>query len=255
MKAVTLCSGSKGNSTYLEINKKNILIDCGISLKYLKENLFRIGLDINDIDYVFITHNHKDHVLSLCALLRNTKAHLYITEGLYDSLKEKPIKGKYTLFEDEIILDNIKFNALKSSHDAPDSRNYVIEYNNKKVSIITDTGYVKQKHFKSLYNSDIFLMESNHDIDLLQNGAYPHYLKQRILGDEGHLSNNQAGFYLSKIIGENTKKILLIHLSEENNNPDVALLTVKKILAEYNIDFENINYAKQYEVSEVMNFD
>ncbi len=252
MKVVTLCSGSKGNSSYIEINNKKILIDTGKNVKYISESLKSIGVDLSDIHYIFITHTHSDHVSALKNVLRKSNAILCITNKLFLNLNDLKDFDRLLIFEDEIELNDITFIALKSSHDSEDSRNYVIEFDNKKIVLITDTGYVKQKHFKIMKNADIILIESNHDIELLQNGRYPDWLKKRVVGDEGHLSNNQAGFYLSKIIGDKTKHILLIHLSEDNNEPEVALNTVNNILNEYDISFNNINYARQNELSEVM---
>lgn len=252
MKIINLCSGSKGNSNYIEINNIKILIDAGKNYRYLKESLASKNIDIADLNYVFITHNHSDHVTALINVLKNTKANFIVPEKLYNSLKDKDKIIAPVFFDNNYLIGDIKITALKSSHDAPDSRNYVIDYLDKKISIITDTGYINQKHFKFYYNSDVIFMESNHDIEKLQNGRYPDYLKKRILSDEGHLSNNQAGFYLTKLIGDKTKNILLIHLSEENNSPEKAINTVSYILKDYKISIPNINYAKQIEISEVI---
>ena len=158
-------------------------------------------------------------------------------------------------FEDDIVLDNVIVKAIKSSHDAVDSRNFVIKCNGKKISLVTDTGYIKQKHFKDLYNSDLLLIESNHDIEMLQIGKYPEYLKNRIWSDYGHLSNHQTGFYLTKIMGDNTKQIVLLHLSHENNSEEKALETVNGFLKEYNIECGNVCCARQDEISEVFIID
>lgn len=255
VRVVSLCSGSDGNSTYIEINNIKMLIDAGKSYRYICDSLKKIDVDISDIDYVFVTHNHSDHVKALGSLLKYSNAKFCTSSKMFESLKDINSYDNLDIFESVYSLGDIKIKAIKSSHDAPESRNYIIEAFDYKISLITDSGYIKQTNFKHFYNSDIFLMESNHDIDLLQNGKYPDYLKRRILSDEGHLSNNQAGFYLSKIIGPNTKDVLLIHLSKDNNAPDVAIDTVSKILKEYSLDFNNIKCARQFELSEVMRID
>ena len=134
-----------------------------------------------------------------------------------------------------------------TSHDAPASRGYIIKDGEESFVYITDTGYINQRLFKKLYNHNKYVFESNHDVELLMHGRYPQWLKSRILSDKGHLSNAQAGFYLSKIIGPDTKKIALAHLSKENNDPDVALKEVKSILKENDVKFNNFVIAKQRE--------
>lgn len=251
MRVVNLCSGSKGNCTYININGKNILVDAGKNLKYIKSSLDSINVSLSDADYIFITHNHSDHVSALKLILKNSKAKLCVPPELFDSLKDLEISDNLMLIEDENVIDGIFVKALKASHDAPDARNYIFSFNNEKVSILTDTGYIKQRHFKDIYNSNIIFMESNHDIEMLQNGNYPDYLKKRILGDSGHLSNRQAGFYLSKVIGPDTNSVLLIHLSGENNLEKLALDTVSEVLKDYEVNCKNLTCAKQNEISEV----
>lgn len=155
-------------------------------------------------------------------------------------------------YNDLIDLEDIKIYALKSSHDAVASRNFIIEEGNYSIVQITDTGYIKSKYFKLLKNRDVYFMESNHDIEMLEHGPYPDYLKKRVLSDEGHLSNNASGFYLSKLIGDKTKTVYLMHLSEVNNLPEVALKTVKDTLNDYDVKFDNIKCASQNEISEVI---
>lgn len=255
MKVCSLCSGSKGNCTFIDVDGIKILIDAGMSYKYIVTSLNQIGVEITDIKYVFITHCHSDHVSSLKQILKSSGAKFCTTRLLLRSLNQALICENVVFFDEIYVGDNFKVKALNSSHDALDAKNYVIESGNKKVSIITDTGYVKQKHFNDYYNSDIILMESNHDIEILNASSYPIYLKKRIYGDNGHLSNNQAGFYLTKLIGPRTGLVLLIHLSEENNDPSLALDTVQGILDDYGINFSNIQIAEQRVVSEVYNID
>ncbi len=252
MKAVVLSSGSKGNSTYLEINNKRFLIDVGRNYKYISESLKDIGVDIKTIDYCLISHNHSDHIAGLKTFLNKTNAALIVSEKLFASLENiNDYKHIYVL-EDEIELNDIKIRSFKSSHDAPDSRNFVISYAGKSLAYVTDTGYINQKNFKYLKNLDLYLFESNHDIEMLMHGPYPAWLKKRVLSDEGHLSNKSASFYLTKLIGANTKKIVLIHLSETNNKEELALSTINNTFKEYAISFDNIICARQDEKTEVI---
>lgn len=252
MKAVVLSSGSKGNVTYMEINNKRFLLDVGRNYKYISETLKEMDVDIKTIDYCLISHNHSDHISGLKTFLNKTNAALIVSEKLFASLDNiNDYKHIYVL-EDELELDGIKIKSFKSSHDAPDSRNFVISYDGKSVAYVTDTGYINQRNFKYLKNLDLYLFESNHDVELLMHGPYPSWLKKRVLSDEGHLSNKSASFYLTKLIGDKTKKIVLIHLSETNNSEEVALDTIHNTFKEYNLDFNDIVCARQNEKTEVI---
>ncbi len=252
MKVSVLSSGSKGNVTYVEASNKKFLLDAGRNYKYISDALKSINVDIKSIDYIIISHDHKDHVSALKTIIARTNATVIISQKqLYeiDDLKAYP---HIVVCEDELIIDGIKIISFHSSHDAVDSRNFVIEENNTKLGYITDTGYINTRNFKYLKNLDIYLFESNHDIELLQHGPYPAWLKKRVLSDIGHLSNKAAAFYLTKLIGEKTKEIILIHLSETNNLEELALETINNTFLEYNIDFHNIICAKQNEKTEVI---
>lgn len=252
MRVSVLSSGSKGNVTYLETNNKKFLLDAGRNYKYINDALKNIGVDIKSIDYIIISHNHTDHISALKTLIAKTQAAIIISQKqLYeiDDLKDYP---HIIVCEDELVIDGIKIHSFKSSHDAVDSRNFVIEENDKKIGYITDTGYINTKNFKYLKNLDIYLFESNHDIELLQHGPYPAWLKKRVLSDDGHLSNKAASFYLTKLIGDKTKEIVLIHLSETNNLEDIAMETINNTFMEYGIDFHNIICARQNEATKVI---
>lgn len=252
MKVSVLSSGSKGNVTYLEASNHKFLLDAGKNYKYIEEKLKEIDVDIKDIDYVIITHNHTDHISALKTLVAKTKATVIISEeGLYniDDIKEYP---HILICEDELEIDGIKITSIHSSHDAPDSRNFIIEDKGKKIAYITDTGYVNNKYFPLLKNLDIYLFESNHDVELLQHGPYPAWLKKRVLSDDGHLSNKSASFYLTKLIGDKTKQIILIHLSEINNLEEIAMETINNTFIDYKIDFHNIICAKQDERTDLI---
>ena len=141
---------------------------------------------------------------------------------------------------------------IKTSHDTNDSRGFILTENDKSVVYVTDTGYLNQKYFNKLKNKNVYLFESNHDVEMLINGKYPKWLKDRVVGPYGHLSNKDSSIYLSKIIGNDTKKIILMHLSKENNTPELALNTIYEIFDEYNVNFDNIVCAEQSKKSEVI---
>ncbi len=252
MKICVLSSGSKGNVTYLEAGGKKFLLDAGRNYTYIAKALNDISVDIKDIDYILITHNHEDHITALKTILSRTKAIVLTSQKIAEAIPSLNNLSQIKYIEDELIIDNIKIISIHSSHDAIDSRNYIINYDDKSLAYITDTGYINNKYFKLLKNLDIYLFESNHDIELLQHGPYPAWLKKRVLSDEGHLSNKLSSFYLSKLVGDKTKKIILIHLSETNNLEEIALETINNTFLENNIKFNNIECAKQNEKTEVV---
>lgn len=253
MRVCVFASGSKGNVTYIETKNHRILLDMGKKKKYIIDALKQIDVDPKTIDIILISHLHSDHISALETFIKTYKVTVCMPQEMFASLDNIHNYEHIKIYDDEILFDDLKIYAIKSSHDSVGSRNFIIEEGDSSVVQITDTGYIKSKYFNLLKNRDVYLLESNHDVEMLQHGPYPDWLKKRVLSDEGHLSNQAAGFYLSKLIGEKTKKVFLMHLSEVNNNSEVALKTVKKTLNDYKIDFENIECAEQDNISEVIN--
>ena len=248
MKICVLSSGSEGNVTYIETEKHKVLIDLGTNVKYITNNLSEIGVSPNEIDTVLISHIHDDHIKALDGYLKKYDPTLYMSQGMLDELKDIPNIKEYSdlkIMDDDFILDDLKIEMIKTSHDTKDSKGFILTNDDKSVVYITDTGYLNQKYFNKLKNKSLYLFESNHDIEMLINGKYPKWLKDRVGGPTGHLSNKDASIYLSKIIGNDTKKIVLMHLSNENNTEEKALKTIKETFEEYNIKFDNIVCAKQ----------
>ncbi len=253
MKVCILASGSKGNSTYIETKNHHILLDMGKTKKYIVEALKQIDVDPKSIDIILISHLHSDHISALETFIKAYPATVCMPEEMFLNLPSIKNYDHIKIYDDEINFDDLKIYALKSSHDSPGSRNFIIEEDGHSLVQITDTGYIKNKYFKLLQNREVYFMESNHDVEMLTHGPYPEMTKRRILSDEGHLSNQASGFYLAKLIGDKTKKVYLMHLSETNNNPKIALKTVKDTLKEYNVEFKDIKVATQNEISEVIN--
>ena len=242
-----LASGSKGNATLIKTEKLNILIDAGMNYKYIKENLKEYNLSPKDINYIFLTHTHKDHVGALEVFLKNNKPILCIGNKMVLDLPYLKDYDNILILDKYLELEDIIVDCLNTSHDTTESYGYVFTNNNKSIVYITDTGYINNKYFDKLKNKNMYIMESNHDVEMLMHGKYPAWLKRRVLGDKGHLSNKSSSFYLSRLIGANTKYVILAHLSEENNTPNIAVETLKETLNEYNIEFNNIFVAKQNE--------
>ncbi len=196
---------------------------------------------------ILITHTHSDHTSALKVFLNKNHPELYVDEEMLNEIDYVKDYDNLVLEFKDYKFDDTLIEMFHTSHDAPASRGYIIYDGEESFVYITDTGYINQRLFKKLYNKNKYVFESNHDVELLMHGRYPQWLKQRILSDKGHLSNGQTGFYLSKIIGPDTKKIALAHLSKENNDPEVALRDVKAILKENDVKFNNFVIAKQRE--------
>lgn len=253
MKACVLSSGSKGNCTYVETSSHKYLIDLGRNKKYIVDKLKEINVDPKEIDYILISHSHDDHVSALEGFTKTYKTKVCLTEEILNNLPLMKNYENIILYDDNLTLTEDIITTIKVSHDSNDARNFIIEDGKYSLCYITDTGYINHKYFKILENRNIYLFESNHDIEMLNNGPYPIWLKKRVLSDLGHLSNISAGVYLSKFIGKDTKYVILTHLSETNNTPEAALKTVKDTFKEYDVTFKNISCASQNEISEVIN--
>ena len=230
MKAVVLASGSEGNSTFFSYQNEKILLDIGKNAKYIKEKLLEIEENPQDITAILISHTHDDHVSALRVFLKSFHPKVYVTEKMFydlECLKDYP---NVVIYDDDFYLGPIKVNTIRTSHDASDSRNFILTAGEESLVYLTDTGYLNRKYFPLLENKNIYYIESNHDEKMLMDGPYPYYLKQRIISDEGHLSNDTTAKYLKKLVGDNTKYIILAHLSEHNNKEEIAYNTSRESL-------------------------
>ena len=249
MKACVLASGSKGNATYIATTTTHLLIDLGISCLNVERKLEEINVDPKQIEGILITHTHVDHINGLRVFIKKFNPIIYLTTSMYEELNQLFEIKKYQLIDEDITIGDIKVNVIKTSHDVDDSNGYVLSNNQSSIVYITDTGYLNKKYHNQMFNKNLYIMESNHDIDMLMNGSYPYAIKQRILGDKGHLSNKDCAYYLKKLIGNNTTTIVLAHLSEENNTEQLAYETVSKKVGS-NVD--KIIIAKQKERTELI---
>jgi len=251
MKVSVLSSGSKGNCTYIETKNHKILIDIGTSSLYVEKSLKSIGVNPEEIDIVLVTHAHIDHVGGIKVFSKKYGPLIYISDKI---LKQSNLKLENISSEEEIKIDSdIKIKSIRLSHDVDDIKGYLIEEENSSMVYITDTGYINENSFEYIKNKNLYVFESNHDIEMLMNNPkYPHHTKIRILSDKGHLSNKDSAYYLSRLIGNNTKCVILAHISEQNNTEDLALETLKKTLERKTISFNNIMIARQNEMTELI---
>lgn len=248
MRVMVLSSGSKGNTTYIESEEAKILIDAGNSCKYINDKLINLGVNPRELDGIFITHTHSDHINGLKVFCKRFDVSVYCTKKMYEDINY--IKNVRFIESDKILLKDLEIDVIKTSHDASDSNGYIVNCNDSSLVYITDTGYINQRYHEKLKNKNLYIMESNHDIEMLNNGPYPYELRKRIYGDKGHLSNIDSSKYLSDFIGNKTKCIMLAHLSEENNNPDIAYNTLVDKLREKNCLIDNIIVCRQNEETE-----
>lgn len=238
MRITPLFSGSSGNVILVESEGARVLVDTGVTARKTGNALAELGLAFTDIDAIFITHEHSDHIAGLGVISRNkAKIPIYLNEKTREAIAEKkdgPGEKLVRIFEtgEEISINGVMgVKAFHTSHDAADPVGYVFTDGKKTVGIATDTGYVTQGVRENLMRCGAILFESNHDVDMLMGGSYPPVLKERIRSDHGHLSNDDCAKALSSFISEGCcEKIILGHLSRENNNPMTALNTSVAVL-------------------------
>lgn len=239
-KICPLFSSSKGNSTYIGTNEVGILVDIGRSTKQILNALNVNNISINSIKAIFITHEHSDHIQGLKVFASKYNVPVYASNGTINALKQKGIfNGKFPVNIIDSSGINIYGMCIKpfdTPHDSSHSVGYIIDTIDKKRAVVaTDIGYMTDTIRNSIIGANAVLIESNHDIRMLQNGPYPYYLKKRILSNSGHLSNDACAAELPYFIKNGTNKFILAHLSQENNLPELALETSVCHLSSYNM--------------------
>ncbi len=236
-----LASGSKGNSVFIWEQGVGILIDCGISKRQLIKRLTSVSHDLDEINYVLLTHDHSDHNKYISIFNEDI---VYCGKGcipdMMDSQELVPYQDKQ--------LAHYTITPLAISHDATSPLAFSIRGEQEKILYMTDTGYVSKKNEKYMTNHEYYIMESNHDVEMLMDTARPYFIKQRIASDIGHMNNEYSASVMARVIGKQTKEITLAHLSGEANSPDKALTAYQQIFDSHQISFSNIRVASQQEV-------
>lgn len=251
MKIKVLSSGSKGNSTLVMTDNVRLLIDVGMNYQYIEKELTTVGISPFDITHILITHTHSDHVKGLKTFLKKTGIHVSIPYDMKEEMLEVVSGDLINYIDDENVFSDLNVSLIHTSHDTNSSVGFIMSDEKSSLVYVTDTGYINRKYLKKIGNKSVYIMESNHDEEMLMEGPYPYYLKQRVISDSGHLSNKTASKYLSTAIGEKTKYIILAHLSEKNNTEELARETLMDRLKENTFDV-NLLIARQSESLELI---
>ncbi len=235
-------SGSSGNGYFVKSDNTNILVEVGLSCVKIFENLKLFDVQPYKITGVVLSHEHWDHSRSLNRTSEvTTHASFYATKGTFESLTKKtaridPERMKIIRGGETFMIGEVRVSAFSLSHDAAEPVGFSFQRNGKKISIVTDTGCVTDEIREAVKGSDLLVVEANHEENILLYGKYPYDLKRRILGDKGHLSNEAAAKCISDFLKTTDKKriprVLLAHISQENNTPQQAMLTVRNLLEE-----------------------
>lgn len=239
MRYISLASSSKGNAAYLETAGGGWLIDCGITMRRISQGLADQGLSLAKVKGIFLSHEHRDHVAGLGPLLRRYPIPCYATEGTWAALLRGQGLGTFDkglihiLQAQDQTIGDLALRPLGLSHDAAQPVGFSFAAGGVRLTQVTDTGRASAEMAHYLTASDLVVLEANHDVDLLKAGPYPYYLKQRILGPYGHLSNAAAADLLVDSLSDRTRLVVLAHLSEKNNRPDRAKATIAKALDDH----------------------
>ncbi len=243
----TIASGSSGNAVLVYNNETVLLIDAGVSAKRICDSLKALGFAPTDLSGIFITHSHSDHISGLRVLLKRTDAKVYTCGETACALLRQVdgIQGRITTVEPLVpfSLGNLEVTPFPTPHDAPGSAGFSVTDGARKCSVVTDLGFVTEDVRHCVLGSQLALVEANHDPNWLMSGPYPYYLKQRILGDGGHLSNEASGEFCCELAANGTSKLILAHLSRENNTPERARSVVCDMLARRGFDHISVTVA------------
>ncbi len=260
MKFCSLFSGSSGNSLFVSANQTRLLIDSGLSGIKIQKALNKIDEEAKSLKGILITHEHRDHICGVGVLSRRFDLPIYANAKTWQAMaghlgKIADHNIRHFNFNDELIIDDLEITAFKTSHDAAESCGFIINDGKKRIGVATDTGVVTPEMIDALGVCQLAIVESNHDINMLDAGFYPFHLKQRIKSKYGHLSNELAGNLVKALIDKGTDRIVLAHLSQENNFPLLAYETSARILTQAGMDLKKdvqLSVAKRSDVSEII---
>ena len=228
-------SGSKGNCTLISSKGRHLIIDNGLTIRKFKAYLASVNLTIDDIPVVLVTHSHRDHIDGLKAFNDRPRC-IYASKSTYPLYSQNNELKSYHKYE----LNGFNITVVPTSHDATGSIGFIIDDGEEKLVYITDTGFIYERVVDYIRDCDYYIFESNHNVQMQLKTGRPQYLIDRIMGDHGHLSNEDASLYLSEVISSRTKEIVLAHLSEEANTPEKACTALLRIMEKRGVSLENV---------------
>ncbi len=234
-----IASGSKGNCTLIWDDRDLIVIDLGITMRKFMESFKALSLENREIS-LFISHEHSDHIGGVPITSKYVDMDIYARPAIAHSFRRKTYE-----MDGSLVVGNFEIRAFEIPHDAADPVGFSVHWHDRKISVVSDLGKVTDLVIDGVKDSDILAFESNHDVEMLKTGSYPEVLKRRILSDHGHLSNEQSAEAIAKVSTDRTR-IILTHLSQENNTPETAIKEVKSYLDNRNVPYMSIETADQY---------
>lgn len=234
MRMCSIASGSSGNCIFAGSDNSHILIDAGISGKRIQCGIEELGIKPQELEGIFITHEHMDHIQGIGVMSRRYSIPIYATEKTVEAIKKNPTVGTidddlfHVICPDQpLTVGDLTVEPIHVSHDAADPVMYKIQNNDRSMAVVTDLGTYDQYLIDKLKGIHVLLLEANHDVRMLEMGTYPYPLKQRILSDRGHLSNETSGRLLCEVLHDRFQTVMLGHLSKENNYERLAYETVR----------------------------
>ncbi len=234
MQVHVLASGSTGNAIFLDFKHTKILVDAGISTRRIKNSLAALGTDIEELNGVFITHEHRDHVSGLPTMTKKYNVPIYASSDTWHAMYCRSVipDNCCKRLTSSLMIGQVQVEPFSISHDAADPVGFRFYNGSSKCSVVTDIGFVTEAVKEAIALSDVLVLECNHDLEMLEKGAYPWHLKRRIKSNRGHLSNVDAAWTLARLERKPSMQVFLAHMSKENNNPELAKSTVSAILEE-----------------------